>query len=262
MTGYGRLLFFVAAVVAAWGGAWAAGAEPAGAVATASAPAAAMPAEAGEVLKMLQDRKGTLKDFTAKVDYSVEHIGGDVDGKLGTVDYKDDEGGQKFSVDFTVVTVNGKPTHKAHSQLICDGKNVTVIDYDSKQYNQSPSPPTNSFKSELPLPIGIKVEEVAENFSVAVRPAGGGGKDGNVVTLRLTPLVKGRFEYTALDVSVDRKLQIPVKVVVYTNRGETTTIRFLEPEVNTGKAKVLVAAPPADPTGWTVNIGAGKRAGK
>jgi outer membrane lipoprotein-sorting protein len=211
--------------------------------------------EAKAILTMLQDRKKTLKDFTAKIDYSVEHISTDVDGKLGRVDYVENGAGgstPQFSVDFTTDTVNGKPSHKRHSQIILDGSNLIAIDFDSKQFSKSPSPPTNSLESQIPLPIGLKVDDVTSNFNVEVQPS---GKDPNLITLRLTPRMKGKFDYQQLDVTVDKKLQIPVKVIVYTNRGETTTIKFLDPDINSGKAKIITPITPNPAEGWTINTG-------
>jgi outer membrane lipoprotein-sorting protein len=228
---------------------------PATAPAHAAVEAKPLAPEAREILQTLQDRKKTLKDFTARIDYSVEHISTDVDGKLGHVDYVDSGAGGgtvQFSVDFTIDTVNGKPSHKRHSQIILDGKDLIAIDFDSKQFSKSPSPPTNSLESQIPLPIGLKVEDVTSNFNVEMRPA---GKDANLPTLRLTPRLKGKFEYQQLDVTVDKKLQIPVKVIVYTNRGETTTIKFIDPDINSGKAKIITPIVPDPAQGWTINTG-------
>jgi hypothetical protein len=230
-----------------------------GAPAPSGPPAEAKPlsSAAREVLQMLEDRKKTLKDFTAKIDYSVEHIAGDVDGKLGRVDYVDGAGGPQFSVDFTTDTVNGKPRHKRHSQIIMDGKDVIGIDFDAKQFSKSPSPPTNSLDSHIPLPIGIKVDDVTANFNVEERPEKVANPDR--VTLRLVPRMKGKFEYRHLDVTVDKKLQIPVELQMNRN-DEITRIKFLEPDINSGKAKVITPITPDPSKGWTINAGkAGKK---
>ena len=44
-------------------------------------------------------------------------------------------------------------------------------------------------------------------------------------------------------------------VIVYTNRGETTTIKFLDPDINSGKAKILTPIVPDPKDGWTVKTG-------
>ena len=214
---------------------------------TASTPLS--PAARG-VLTTLQDRKKTLKDFTANVDYSVEHVSTDVDGSLGTVDYVDTPAGPEFSIAFVKDTLNGKTTHMHERHIIYDTKNLTTIDYQAKQYNQAPvSTSAGSLESEVPIPIGVKVDDVTHNFNVVERPS----TDPNEATLRLTPLVKGKFNYSQLDVTVDKKLEIPVKIVVYGTHGDVTTIKFTDIAINTGKAKMLDSKPP---TGleWTIHL--------
>ena len=49
-------------------------------------PVTAAP-EVREPLQMLRDRKDTLKDFAAKIDYNVKDPRGDATGKTGTVAY-------------------------------------------------------------------------------------------------------------------------------------------------------------------------------
>jgi outer membrane lipoprotein-sorting protein len=208
------------------------------------------------LLQMLHDRKATLKDFTAKIDNSVEHIAGDKEGTLGTVDYIDDSaaggGGTKFSVHFTTDTEEGKPKYKHDRDIIFDGKTFTIVDYKVKSFHQqTPEKPANpnSFDSELPVPIGIPPATVAQDFNVTLLPS----KDPNLATLRLVPRVKGRVEYTQLDLTIDKKLQLPIQVVSTAKGGDVTTIKFLDPQINTGKAKIASNAPPKDP-GWTIEI--------
>src|SRR3954463_9601943 len=83
-----------------------------------------------QVLQLLHDRKETLKDFTAKIDYSVEDKTGDITGKRGTVDFiMDPIKGPIFSADFDVNTSDGKPKLKYHTQFIFDGRDLTIKDF-------------------------------------------------------------------------------------------------------------------------------------
>src|SRR4051812_681713 len=88
------------------------GLQIAGAMGAAPAPAAAtlpvapmvgplppIAADVRDVLQMLHDRKNTLKEFTAKIDYSVEDKTGDTTGKQGTLSFIEDPiRGATFSV--------------------------------------------------------------------------------------------------------------------------------------------------------------------
>ena len=88
-------------------------------------PIAPIAPEARDLLKMLHDRKNTLKDFYADIDYSVKSpIDDSLTGKTGKVSFLvDPNRGPIFSADFDVNTVEGKPRAKYHVQFIFDGKN-------------------------------------------------------------------------------------------------------------------------------------------
>jgi hypothetical protein len=206
-------------------------------------------------LKMLQDRPATLKDFTGKVDYSVFHPRTlDTDGKRGMIDFlADPVTGLLFTADFTEDTEGGLPVRKHHQQVIFDGKFVALKDFDVKQYTRNDVLPPGakpgdaiSLSGDMPLPIGLKVDDVARNFEVTLLPS----TDPNQTNLRLVPRIKDKFSFQKLDVTIDNMLQLPVKMVqtgLGDSKAEVTTITLTELSINTGKAKMESTIPPA---GW------------
>lgn len=226
------------------------GAVPAGPV--------TIPADARDVLTMLHDRKATLKDFAGKIDYSVTASRtGDVTGKRGTVDFVlDPTRGPIFSADFTVNTIDGKPKTAYHSQFIFDGKDFTVKDFGTKndvmQYIRKEMLPPGAkpgdavtLNGAMPLPIGLDVNDVAQTFEVALT-----ANDASQAVLKLVPRQKGKFDYTQLDVTVDKKLQLPVKLVQTAGNGDETTILLQDLKINTGAAKLANPSVPSS-EGWT-----------
>jgi hypothetical protein len=221
-------------------------------------PLPAVAPEVRELLQLLHDRKDTLKDFTGKIDYSVTDKLGDTTGRRGTVDYVTDPLlGPKFSADFTMNTTEGKPTLKYHVQFIFDGREFTIKDYGQnnnvRQFVRStvlkPGDKPGSavaLNGAMPLPIGLDVDDVIRNFDAALLPS----TDANLPVLKLVPRVKGRFDYVELDVTVDKKQQLPVKLVQTAANGSVTTITLTELDINKGQAKILDAATPAS-EGWT-----------
>ena len=122
---------------------------------------------------MLQDRKTTLKDFVARIDYSTKMADiGDVSGKRGTVDFiMDASRGPTFTVDFTDDTSEGKVKRKHHQQVIFDGKDLTTKDFDPKEIMHASVLPAGAkpgdavaLNGPLTLPIGLDVEDVALEF--------------------------------------------------------------------------------------------------
>ena len=244
---------------------------PAVPAAGAAGPAAPLAPEAADILKVLHDRKDTLKDFTGKIDYSVEAgRTGDVTGKRGTVDFiNDPTKGPTFSADFTVNTKEGKPSLIYHVQFIFDGRDFTIKDFGTnnnvKQFVHSRVLPDGAkpgdavtLKGPITLPIGLDVNDVAQTFEVTVQP----GKEPGQAVLRFVPREKGKFDYTQLEVTVDKRpeMQIPVKLVHTAAAGDVTTITLTDVKINSGGARLADASVPAD-QGWTEKAGATRPGG-
>ncbi len=218
--------------------------------------------EALDLLKMLHDRKDTLKEFVAKIDYSVTDPRGSTTGKLGTVSYLlDPAKGPIFSTDFDRNTTKGKPSAVYHSQVIFDGIELTIKDWGldgkSKTFLRSTMLPPGAkpgdavtLKGALPLPIGLDVNDVLQTFEVTHTPS----PDPDIGQLKLIPRVGTKFEYKQLDVTVDRKLQLPITLAQTAPDDVVTTIKLTDLQINTGAAKMLDPSTPAS-EGWTPKAG-------
>ncbi len=223
-------------------------------------PAAPLDPLADATLNMLHDRRDTLKDFQADVVYDVYHSRtDDHEGRTGKVDYLHDPAtGPQFSVHFIEDTADGKPVKRHEQDLVFDGTHVTMIDRRAMQYRRQDALPPGAkpgdavtLKGLVPLPIGIKVEEITSNFTVTVTPS----PDENHTVLKLIPLpeTKADFEFKQLDLTVDKKLQLPVKIVRTDKKGDVTTVEFNNPQINTGKATMIDTTPPKG-SGWDIDI--------
>jgi outer membrane lipoprotein-sorting protein len=215
---------------------------------------------AESTLQMLHDRRDTLKDFQAKVVYDVYHgRSDDHEGKLGRVDFlMDPVNGPEFSVHFTEDTAEEKPVKRHEQDLVFDGRNLTVIDRRAMQYHRQDvlgagAKPGDAvtLNGPVPLPIGISPEDVAKNFEVSVEPS----TDAKTMVLKLVPRaeVKGNFEFKQLELTVDKALQLPVKIVRTDKKGDVTTVEFKEPAINTGKATMIDTTPPKE-AGWDIDV--------
>jgi len=224
-------------------------------------PVTAAP-EVRDLLQVLHDRKDTLKEFAGKINYDVKDPRGDQTGKTGTVAYLMDAAkGPVFSADFDKKTANGKVNGFYYVQFIFDGKDFTIKDlgFDGKgrTYLRSTLLPPGAkpgdavtLNGALPLPIGLDVNDVLQSFEATLVPSA----DPNVGVLKLVPRDHKKFDYKELDVTVDRKLQLPVKLVQTAMDDTETTIKLTDLEINTGKAKMLDPSTPAA-EGWTKKAG-------
>jgi hypothetical protein len=237
--------------------------QPAAPVAPSPAgPAVPLSPEARAILTMLHDRKDTLKDFVAKIDYSTVNKVGDVAGKRGAADFiMDPTRGPIFSADFTMNTENGKPKLAYHIQFIFDGRDFTIKDYgrnnDVKQFVRNPILPPGAkpgdavtLNGEMTLPIGLDVQDVANNFTVTLEKS----TDPNLAVLKLVPINRAKFpKYSQLVITVDKTLQLPVKLVQVAESVDTT-ISLSEIKINPGTAKMADSStPPSE--GWVERKG-------
>jgi outer membrane lipoprotein-sorting protein len=215
---------------------------------------------ARDTLKMLQDRRDTLKDFQASVVYDVNHKKTeDREGKLGTVNYQNDpKVGPTFWVRFTIDTADGMPIKKHAQDIVFDGTNITLIDRLGKTYTRRPvlgpgAKPgdATSLNGGMPLPIGLNVDDVARNFDVTVVPS----SEAEKVVLKLVPRaeVAGKFDFKQLEMTVDKKLQLPVKIIRTEGNKDQTTVEFSDPAINTGKSKMVDTTLPSGPD-WTLDL--------
>jgi len=219
-------------------------------------PVTAAP-EAVELLKILHDRKETLKQFVGKIDYNVEDPRGDVTGKTGKVAYIEDSlAGPIFSADFDKRTTDGRVSGFYYVQFIFDGKDLTIKDMgmkgDGRTYIRSTMLPAGAkpgdavtLSGALPLPIGLNVDDVLRTFEVTA----GAAKAADQGVLKLVPRDGKKFEYKQLEVTVDRKTQLPVILVQTAKDNTVTTITLTEIQLNTGTAKMLDPSTPAA-AGW------------
>jgi hypothetical protein len=211
-----------------------------------------------DVLQVLRDRKDTLQDFVAGIDYNVTDARGDATGKRGKVAYlMDATKGPIFSVDFDQKTVAGKAKGIYYVQFIFDGKDFTIkdlgLDGKGRTYVRSTVLPPGAkpgdavtLNGALPLPIGLDVNDVLQSFDVKL----GTSTDPNLVVLKLAPRDRKKFNYKELEVTVDKTLKLPVKLVQTALDDTETAITLTGIEVNTGKSKMLDPSTPAA-DGWT-----------
>jgi hypothetical protein len=225
-------------------------------------PSAPLSPEARDILTMLHDRKNTLKDFVAKIDYSTVNKVGDVAGKRGTVDYiTDPTRGPIFSADFTMNTEEGKPKLAYHIQFILDGRDFTIKDYgrnnDVMQFIRSTVLPPGAkpgdavtLNGEMTLPIGLDVQDVADNFTVTVEKS----SDPNLAVIKLVPINRAKFnKYKQLVITVDKTLQLPVKLVQVAESVDTTIV-LTDIKINPGTAKMASSSTLAS-EGWVERKG-------
>ncbi len=239
--------------------------------APASSSAASLPATAPAptnpqviaILDRLEKLGSTLKDFTAVLDYEVNHIQTDEkEGKDGTVSYVKDlaTGEVKFEFIFTTSKLDGKIKKRGlKNQYLFDGRNFFDIDHVAKIYKQVQlvkpgDPPENVLKigGPVPLPLGQKTAVILADFDASlIQPAAAGAPAD---TLKLVPKKKGKFDFTELSITLDPQTDLPSEIRSTNVNEDVTTIKMISPVINSGKATIPIPVTPKTGDGWAVEI--------
>jgi len=237
-----------------------------GALAQTTTTAPAIDAKAREALVLLQERDKTLKDFIADVLYESVHAQTDsVTSSDGVLAYNNDGTRITFSLRRTNIKEDGK-LRKADTKqdIIYDGEWLHLVDHDQKDlqsFQVSPppkpgEPPRNPlrFDGPLPMPLGQNADEVVAAFEVKLIAPGKEDpvSKNEVRHLRLKPRNKDKQSFELLDLWVDMKDALPVKMEVEKKDGGIMRITMKNVSINEGKGTTL--GKPQTDKDWAIRI--------
>jgi hypothetical protein len=231
-----------------------------------SRPAGSQPAGEGRVhavLHQLEQRGESVKDLKAKIEWQiVDQVIADKQVKFGELLFKRDKPRDKFLVKFTRTIVEDQVIDKPEEHLF-DGQWYTEKREATKSIIKRqivrPGEEFDPFKlgqGPFPLPFGQKEAEILEKFQVTyVEPA----KDdpANSAHLKLIPKPTAEDmadKYKELHFFIDKKLDLPAKVVADQKDEKLVTVTFTDIRVNTGiPGSGFTISVPDDPT-WSVSV--------
>ncbi len=216
---------------------------PASQPTTAAAQAAVSP-EVDQILTRQEKASDAIKDLQADIRHELyQVIPDDRQVKLGFIRYRAAGKRQnaRFMVSFdTLIHEDLKVNQK---EWFCfDGRwwreireqTKTAIDHEVV----APDEKIDSFKLEespLPLPFGQKKADILKNFNVTlIKPEKSDPADTD--HLLLIPKPGGKFvkQYERLEFWIDRKLNLPIRIVAADRHANVTTDDFKNLKINTG----------------------------
>jgi len=228
---------------------------------TTIAPAAVAP-EALALLKMLQARDETLKDFSARVKSEAYDVRLDeTQSETGTLAYVRSGTNRKFALRLDGFLVDGQPQGKRDRAVAFDGRWLVDQDNLRKQYTKTEVVPPDQVVNPmrvggpLPIPLGQDPDEILRDFTVTVDAAGGAAMkwERPLQKLDLVPLVPESFRLRKLEMWIDAELQLPVRLRVTALDKKATLWALDKVVVNTGKV-AWVDMPVPEGKEWTVTI--------
>jgi outer membrane lipoprotein-sorting protein len=238
------------------------------------APPAAKPApaeavtdvspEAMAILNRLEQAGDRYTTLTAEVTYTVEQrLTGDIETRTGTVAFQQKTAEQpaKFRIDFETLQLGRRgPVRKQKLLYLFDGMWLTIAKYNIKQLTRVQVAAKGEAvqalrigKGPFPVPFGQKADDIASLCEVATRPTKP-SEPKETDYLLIVPRKKNvdQLNFTKLEMWIDQKTDLPVKIVSRDKSKNVTTVAF--ENVETSKAidpKLFVMD---KPVGWDVTV--------
>ena len=235
---------------------------PASGPATTTSPAGVDP-KARAILDALEKAGERFKTIQADVDYLVEmREVGDTETRTGAVTYeraKDANSSSKFKIQFDTLSQGGGKAIAEKVEYAFDGQWVTVAKHKIKQMiryqvaaKDERVEPLKIGKGPFPLPFGQKAEEVIRYFEVTTRATTDKEpKDTDYMKLTTRPERRREINFKTLEMWVDRKTALPVRIVS-DDRKNTSTVDFrnVKTDVEVKGETFLLPRPP----GWELTV--------
>jgi outer membrane lipoprotein-sorting protein len=219
-------------------------------------PPLAADAPIATILDALQTRGDTLKDFSADVSLTTLNGGTQVQTmQTGQAWFANDpKTGERLRVNFNAEKNSAGIVTPINHQYILDGLDLLEIDFKKQRITTSqvlkPGQKMNLMKlgeGPFPLPIGQDPKLVQDQFAVT-KPAAAKDDPPGTAHISLAPKEGTSLarKFTSIDVFVDCKTNMPVRVVTLDQSGDTLRTTQLDKlQINKGLAANAFDVPPA-----------------
>lgn len=243
--------------------------RPAATQPTGTQPAATLPGvpvdpRVHAVLQRLETKGEQVKDLSASLVWEIlDEVIMDEQSKIGTLWFKRDKPHDKFLVRFDRTIVEDQEVNKPEEHLF-DGEWYTEKRESTKTVIRRqivrPGEQYDPFKlgqGPFPLPFGQKESEILDRFDVTCMEPAKEDPAGSV-HLKLVPKASSgeiHEKYEELHFYIDRRLDMPVKVIARQKDGKIVTVQFREIKTNTGipGSRFVIDLPKNDPS-WDERV--------
>ena len=216
------------------------------------------------ILKRLEAAGSKYPNITAGIDFKVDMLQtGDTEERAGKVYYQGlgEKESAKFRIHFDTLRQGTGPKIKDVVDYAFDGTWLTVRKERIKQMSRyQVAPPGKKInplqlgKGPFPVPFGQKATTVIKHFKPTTRPAvKTDPKDTDYIKLTTRRRYRKDFSVVWLEMWVDRKSGLPVKIVAEDRSEDRTTVLFKETKTPKSFDKKTFALP-RPPAGWEYHV--------
>lgn len=220
--------------------------------------------EAMAILQRLERAGDRYTTLTADVTYTVEQrLTGDIETRTGTAAFQQKTAGQpaKFRIDFETLRLGRRgPVRKQKLLYLFDGAWLSIAKYNIKQLTRVQVAAEGEDvqalrigKGPFPVPFGQKTSDITALCEVATGPVKESAPaDTDYLLIVPRKQHKDQLNFTKLEMWIDRKTDLPVKIVTADKSKNVTTVLF--EKVQTTKAIDPELFVMAKPVGWDVTV--------
>ena len=219
-----------------------------------------------KILTQLEAAGQKYPNIEAKIDYRVDMLQtGDSETRTGKVFYQGakDKTPAKFRIHFETLRQGRGPKIRNRIDYAFDGAWLTVRKERIKQMTRyQVAPPGKKIntlqlgKGPFPVPFGQKVDTVIKYFHVSTRPPKKSDPpDTDYLKLITRKKYRKEFSVVSLEMWIDRKVHLPIKIVARDRSENITTVILDRKSIKFPKkfsSKVFKL--PRPPIGWEYHI--------
>ncbi|MBM4104495.1 MAG: outer membrane lipoprotein carrier protein LolA [Planctomycetes bacterium] len=209
------------------------------------------------LLQKINEAAKTIQSCRASVDYLViqePELLNSQTRRKGTLYYQKADKGSKLRLNFDSIKQDDAGEQKKTEQYFFDGVWLTKIDYAQRQIDQYQQAPVDKpvevfdyISHHFPI-VGFTGSDILyKQFIIQQIPPAAQEKQIHHLLLKVKPDSVYKDDYTQIDLWIDGKTYLPLRMVSLTIQGDTYDIRLSKMELNkTIPAKTFEIETPAD----------------
>lgn len=198
------------------------------------------------ILDRLEKRATSLNVYQCKLDYIFKQpLLESQTRRKGVLYYAKIENQSYLRIDFNTLQYDDEPEQTHKEQFFFDGIWGTYIDYQShsvqRQQVAEPNAPVDAFalvSRRVPVLGFSKIEDLRQQFEIQLIGANA-AETAPSYQLRLTTKPDSTYheDYVTIDVQIDKKQELPTRIVAVTTEEDIHEIALTAPKVNQAIAR-------------------------
>ena len=193
------------------------------------------------ILQNLNEQTASLKSYQARIEYRFSQPLLESQAlRTGAMYYLKSDDRSNLRINFQTLRQDEEKEQKYIEQYIFDGVWLTVIDHQIKQVKKyqlaEANEPADAFElaaNNFPI-IGFNSsQDLKKDFEISLLERKAAGLDNLTgLLLKVKPDSVYKDNYSSVEFYIDKKINLPAKIIAYSTEGDIYEIKLLEPKIN------------------------------